>query len=251
MKKIYIILPFLCAFNLVFSQYTYFDVHIKGESTLHNFNVEQSYTISKTGGDWGVDVIYSLTFPTYYGSSSSVINNTQHSFSYNLNVVVPNGFTKEIIETIDNYGNDWLTVKIKVPSTYTSNSFNVKVENELMESLTLNLNNPIDPYPLTNIPPTISSTYLSATSKIDSDNPSIISTATSITSGCNTEFSMVNKLAEWIKSNIAYVAETPSTASTVLSSKQGDCDGMSNLMIAFCRSLGIPARINVGCGLDP
>lgn len=226
-------------------QYIYYDVHLLGETTIHNFDVKRIYNIKKTGGDWGgPNIDYKLDMVAFYGSDNSVLNNTQYRFNYNVSAPSGVNFTHHIYQ--DSYGNDKLIIDINVQKTYTSNNIPITVTYEVKEKLSLNLNDPSDLYPLTGIPANISSTYLAATDLIDSDNTSIQSKASSIISGCSTEFSIVNELAEWIKANIGYAQGTSEKASDVLSTRVGDCDGMANLMIAFCRSLGIPARINGG-----
>ncbi len=244
MKKIYLIIVYALILLPNFSQnYTYYDVHLKGKSTLHQFITEQTYTISKEGGDWH-NLVYTIKAPLCYGSNNAVLNNTQYRYSYD--IITASGITKTHSLYQDIYGNDWLNIEISVAPTYIANSFDVTIEYVLEEKVNLAVNDPNDAYPLIGIPSNISSTYLSATDIIDSDNSAIISKASSISNGYSTEFKIVNEFARWIKSNVAYVKDAPEKASDVLSSRTGDCDGMSNLMIAFCRSMGIPARINVG-----
>ena len=59
------------------------------------------------------------------------------------------------------------------------------------------------------------------------------------------------KTADWVKSNIKYdlstlTAKVSQSASWTLANKQGVCDEITTLFIAFLRSLGIPARFVSG-----
>ncbi|MBN2422779.1 transglutaminase domain-containing protein [Candidatus Woesearchaeota archaeon] len=92
--------------------------------------------------------------------------------------------------------------------------------------------------------------YLLATEKIDL-TPEIINLASSLAEGEDDLYKVAFKLAEWTHSNIEYslstlTAEATQKASWVLENKKGVCDEITNLFIALCRSLGIPARFVSG-----
>lgn len=92
--------------------------------------------------------------------------------------------------------------------------------------------------------------YLDYTEKIDS-NQDIINRASELAEGEDDLYQVVFNLAEWVKQNINYnittlTAEASEPASWVLENKYGVCDELTNLFIAFCRSLGIPARFVSG-----
>jgi len=60
--------------------------------------------------------------------------------------------------------------------------------------------------------------------------------------------SLLKRFIRWIKSNINYEAqEAPQYPLETLSVKVGDCDDQANLLIAFCRIVGIPAYLQIGC----
>jgi hypothetical protein len=88
--------------------------------------------------------------------------------------------------------------------------------------------------------------YISPANNIESDNVSIKEKAIEITQYCYDQKGAVEALATWIAANINYDSSVSKKSSDVFSSRLGDCEGQSNLMIAFCRSLSIPARIAVG-----
>jgi len=52
----------------------------------------------------------------------------------------------------------------------------------------------------------------------------------------------------WIKQNVYYrTRDLPRYPAETLSERAGDCDDQANLLIAFCRVIGIPAYLQVGC----
>ena len=59
---------------------------------------------------------------------------------------------------------------------------------------------------------------------------------------------IVKKFVEWIANNIRYYSsEVPKYPNETISSYKGDCDDQANLLITFCRSIGIPAYLQIGC----
>ncbi|MEM2308869.1 MAG: transglutaminase-like domain-containing protein [Candidatus Bathyarchaeia archaeon] len=60
--------------------------------------------------------------------------------------------------------------------------------------------------------------------------------------------SIVKKFVSWISENIDYYPfEIPQYPNETFSKGRGDCDDQANLLIAFCRSVGIPAYLQIGC----
>ena len=56
----------------------------------------------------------------------------------------------------------------------------------------------------------------------------------------------------WVSGNIAYrVPDTPRYPEDVYYTGEGECEDTSNLIVAFCRILGIPAWLEVGFGVEP
>ncbi|MBD3203780.1 hypothetical protein GF327_05770 [Candidatus Woesearchaeota archaeon] len=92
--------------------------------------------------------------------------------------------------------------------------------------------------------------YTIASDKIDI-TPEIIDVSTSLAEGEDDLFEVVFKLGEWTNENIEYSLSTITSkasqkASWVLENRQGVCDEITNLFIAMCRSLKIPARFISG-----
>ena len=60
--------------------------------------------------------------------------------------------------------------------------------------------------------------------------------------------SLLKKFIRWIKSNIRYeTQDLPRYPLETLNVKAGDCDDQANLLITFCRIVGIPAYLQIGC----
>ncbi len=93
--------------------------------------------------------------------------------------------------------------------------------------------------------------YLVPSEMIDSNNLEIINQAAELAEGEDDAFKVAFKLASWVEENIKYDLSTlgktsAQKASTVLEKKEGVCEGMTSLLIAMCRSVGIPARFVSG-----
>ncbi|MBU0757514.1 MAG: transglutaminase domain-containing protein [Nanoarchaeota archaeon] len=104
-------------------------------------------------------------------------------------------------------------------------------------------------FPIPEVEPELEE-YLQITEKIDIDED-IIELASSLAEGEDDLFSVVFNLAQWTNSEIEYdlntfTAQASQKASWVLDNRQGVCDEITNLFIAMCRSLGIPAKFVSG-----
>ena len=99
--------------------------------------------------------------------------------------------------------------------------------------------------------------YLSPTSEIQSDNDSIKAQANAITNGLTSDYEKAKAIHDWVCNNIYYDYDmlnkkTPrgnESALSTLSAKHGVCTGFSNLIAAFLRASGIPAKTVDGYGL--
>jgi hypothetical protein len=93
--------------------------------------------------------------------------------------------------------------------------------------------------------------YTEPSETIDSDNEKIISLANSLVGGEDDLFIAVGKIGEWVKNNIQYnlstlTASASEPASWVLANRYGVCDEITNLFIALCRAVNIPAKFISG-----
>jgi len=60
--------------------------------------------------------------------------------------------------------------------------------------------------------------------------------------------SILKKFITWIKTKVHYeTQDLPRYPLETLNVKAGDCDDQANLLIAFCRIVGIPAYLQIGC----
>ena len=78
-----------------------------------------------------------------------------------------------------------------------------------------------------------------------SNQPLIINQASAITKGITNPYKKVIELNQWVKKNIKY-GDAEKDALSVIKTKLSDCAGFASLNVAFCRALGIPARMVIG-----
>ena len=89
--------------------------------------------------------------------------------------------------------------------------------------------------------------YLQPELTIESDDPLIISEAERITKGSKDSWEAAVRLSKWVSENIAGAVPGGISAINTLKMQEAECGGHSRLFAAFCRALGIPARLSVGC----
>lgn len=89
--------------------------------------------------------------------------------------------------------------------------------------------------------------YLSNEVMIESDEPEIIDMARMITEGSKDSWEAAVRLSRWVAGNIAGVLPGGISAINTLRTRGAECGGHSRLLAAFCRAVGIPARVVVGC----
>jgi predicted transcriptional regulator with HTH domain len=89
--------------------------------------------------------------------------------------------------------------------------------------------------------------YLESELMIESDDPAINSEAVRITSGSKDSWEAAIRLSKWVAENIAGALPGGISAKNTLKTREAECGGHSRLLAAFCRAVGIPARLSVGC----
>ena len=89
--------------------------------------------------------------------------------------------------------------------------------------------------------------YLKSELTIESDDSLIISEAVRITSGSKDTWQAARRLGKWVAENIAGAIPGGISAINTLKTKEAECGGHSRLLAAFCRAVGIPARMVIGC----
>ncbi len=89
--------------------------------------------------------------------------------------------------------------------------------------------------------------YLKPENLIESDEPVLIEEATKITEGSADSWEAAKRLSKWVAENIEGAVPGGTSAINTYKIRQGECGSHSRLLAAFCRAVGIPARLSVGC----
>lgn len=184
-------------------------------------------------------------FEVYEAQTASNYHNAQSISNYSANSNIPDVTITRIGP--DSYGNYYnkiektgsITGLVQREFTYSSTT-NVNISNALTYS---------DAFPVnTEELPAETLDYIVATTNCQSSDAAIISKAEDITLGCSTIQKAVEELAKWIISNITYLSDSGinQDAVSVYNRNSGNCKGQTCLMIAFLRSLDIPARFVSG-----
>jgi transglutaminase-like putative cysteine protease len=93
--------------------------------------------------------------------------------------------------------------------------------------------------------------FLTASDFIQADDPVLVAKAREITNGSRDSWEAASRLSSWVAENIEGAIPGGGTARGVYDSRSGECGGHSFLMAAFCRAVGIPARVVWGCMYSP
>jgi hypothetical protein len=89
--------------------------------------------------------------------------------------------------------------------------------------------------------------YLASTTFCQSDDPDIVEVAKTIIGDERNAWAAAKKIAEWVNLELEPNYDVGfASAKEVLENRKGDCSEHTVLMVAFCRSVGIPARAAVG-----
>lgn len=91
-------------------------------------------------------------------------------------------------------------------------------------------------------PPTDIRRYLGSSPSIESRHSSIRKKAREILEGVDGDWKKVETLYDWVRDNISYESQKPTTAVTALRKGTGDFEDLTGLFIALCRASDIPAR---------
>jgi transglutaminase-like putative cysteine protease len=93
--------------------------------------------------------------------------------------------------------------------------------------------------------------YLMPEAFIESDDPVLILQALEITAGSKDSWEAACRLSRWVAQNIGYAIPGGGTARKTYDLKAGECGAHAMLLAAFCRAVGIPARVVWGCMYAP
>jgi transglutaminase-like putative cysteine protease len=93
--------------------------------------------------------------------------------------------------------------------------------------------------------------FLRATDIIEADDPLLIQKAKEITAGAKDSWEAAVSLSRWVADSIGYAIPGGATARHTYDIRKGECGAHSILLAAFCRAVGIPARMAWGCMYVP
>jgi transglutaminase-like putative cysteine protease len=93
--------------------------------------------------------------------------------------------------------------------------------------------------------------YLGPEDFIESDDPVLIAKAKDLAAGAADSWDAAKRLSLWVADNIGYDIPGGASARNTYDVKEGECGAHSRLMAAFCRGVGIPARVVWGCMYVP
>ena len=93
--------------------------------------------------------------------------------------------------------------------------------------------------------------YLKPSEFVESNDMEISRKAEQITKGAADSWEAAKMLSSWVNINIKGAIPGGGTAKGTLKEREAECGGHSRLLTAFCRSVGIPARVVQGCMYVP
>ncbi len=93
--------------------------------------------------------------------------------------------------------------------------------------------------------------YLKSADFIESDDPAIVKKAEEIAAGATDAWDAATRLSRWVNKEISYDIPGGGTAKKTFETRLGECGSHANLLAAFCRAVGIPARCVFGCMYVP
>ncbi len=93
--------------------------------------------------------------------------------------------------------------------------------------------------------------YLESEEYIQSDDEVLKAKAEEITAGAKDSWEAAVRLSKWVADNIEYAIPGGGYARNTYDMRAGECGSHSILTAAFCRAVGIPARVVWGCMYVP
>ena len=93
--------------------------------------------------------------------------------------------------------------------------------------------------------------YLEPENLMESDDPVLIKKARELTAGSKDSWEAACRLSRWVADEIGYDIPGGTSARNTYDKRLGECGSHSRLLTAFCRAVGIPARLAVGCMYTP
>ena len=93
--------------------------------------------------------------------------------------------------------------------------------------------------------------YLEPEALCESGDPVLVRKARDITLNSRDSWEAACRLSQWVAENIDYAIPGGGTARNTYDTRTGECGSHSLLLAAFCRAVGIPARVVWGCMYNP
>jgi transglutaminase-like putative cysteine protease len=93
--------------------------------------------------------------------------------------------------------------------------------------------------------------FLAPEDFIESDDPVLIQKAKELTAGAKDSWEAARRLSQWVAEEIGYDIPGGASARNTYDIREGECGAHSRLFAAFCRAVGIPARVVWGCMYVP
>jgi len=93
--------------------------------------------------------------------------------------------------------------------------------------------------------------FLAPEDFIESDDPVLIRKAQELAAGSPNSWEAAQRLSRWVAEEIGYDIPGGASARNTFDVREGECGAHSRLMAAFCRGVGIPARVVWGCMYVP
>jgi hypothetical protein len=88
--------------------------------------------------------------------------------------------------------------------------------------------------------------YLTPSRFIESGDPLLAAKARELTAGARDSWQAATRLSRWVAENVGYAIPGGGTARKTYDLRAGECGSHSMLLAAFCRAVGIPARVVFG-----
>lgn len=93
--------------------------------------------------------------------------------------------------------------------------------------------------------------FLSPEDFIESEDTVLVQKAKELTDGARDSWEAAKRLSRWVAEEIGYDIPGGASARNTYDLKEGECGSHSRLFAAFCRAVGIPARVVWGCMYVP
>jgi hypothetical protein len=210
-------------------------------------NVVETSTIQVTGLNMtgitnGSGFVYNMTIPTSFSENgfSQAVSNVNLAMTTS-----PAGVTNSQTDMTDGYGNQYRQYTFNL-NGFSGSTLYITITATFDATVTADATeeNFTDP-----IGTSAYSQFTTPTSVIQSSDPSIISEKNTLLSGVTTEAVAVDKIIDFVKTQISYnAAQTDPSVNAVssLTSNTGTCVNRAYLALALLRSAGIPARYVTG-----